>query len=269
MDTEPAAFNSDRMDSNLQDQLSLATLYYQSVNLKKMNNETEISASVYDQLIYSDVVAAQATVASLSLLLYGSLLHLSDEVEYIWKRKFTLPTLLYLLSKYPTTLFLSIQIAQTVLPLLSISACNDLGITIAVLSICSTIGVQAIIDILAFTRDILTIILDLLAFIAVIRQVWGVWKLKRSVGLQSNGSKDIVTLLLQQVLLICDFTIALRERNTKVYTLNQSELSLPAFRFASQTQTQLTHTPAHTHRGSMAGRLRESVIAEMGENNGC
>ncbi|GJJ05889.1 hypothetical protein Clacol_000076 [Clathrus columnatus] len=163
--------------------------------------------------------------------------------------------------------------------------------------------IYLLLDILTFTRDILTILLDLLAFIGVIHQVWGLWRLKRSVGLRSNDSKDIVTLLLQQgivrfcfvltittvttalalaqqnsianaifdpfqqvvaVLLICDFTIALRERNMKTSTLNQSALSLPTFRLASQTQTQ--STPIHTQR-SMSRRLSESIIAEMGEIN--
>ena len=45
-----------------------------------------------------------------ALLAYDSLLTLLEEVQYIWKTKWKLGTALYLLARYPTLLFILIEI---------------------------------------------------------------------------------------------------------------------------------------------------------------
>ncbi|GJJ10623.1 hypothetical protein Clacol_004850 [Clathrus columnatus] len=133
----------------------------------------------------------------------------------------------------------------------------------------------------------------MLAFVVVIHQAWGLWKLKQSVGLQSNG--DIVTLLLQQgtlrfcfalfttttqvflsyfapnlgdgfgplqnvlsSLLLCEFALELRRHNTTNPVLIQSAINLPTLSFREK--------PVQSIRYAM-GRLHESIVAEMGERN--
>ncbi|GJJ10126.1 hypothetical protein Clacol_004352 [Clathrus columnatus] len=130
------------------------------------------------------------------------------------------------------------------------------------------------------TADLLTLFLvnnvaiilsDLLAFLAVIRQVWGLWKEKRELRLHTDN--DFVTLLLQQVgtdiaafqnvlstILICEFTLDLRRRNTAQSLPNQSALELSDLNLSSQ------HNPVRSIR-SVLGRLQESIIAVMGERN--
>ncbi|GJJ05862.1 hypothetical protein Clacol_000049 [Clathrus columnatus] len=141
--------------------------------------------------------------------------------------------------------------------------------------------------IIFFVRDIASVVSDALAFIGIIYQIWGVWKSKRNLGLQSNHEKDLVTSLLEQgilsisfallvttitsiltivqpdgvvnyvfdpfqealsTLIICQFTIALRRRNMKKSTPNLSDIHLP-------TLTQQ----------SILGRLHESLVVEMAE----
>ncbi|GJJ14469.1 hypothetical protein Clacol_008733 [Clathrus columnatus] len=116
-----------------------------------------------------------------------------------------------------------------------------------------------------FIRNGAIVISDVLAFIGQVHQAWGVWKLKKSVGLQSNG--DIATIILKQgilrvfdldcecqagqhrkrlrqlpkhfpsfrisLLLICEFTLDLRRRNTINSISNPSALDLPTISFGS------------------------------------
>ncbi|GJJ05867.1 hypothetical protein Clacol_000054 [Clathrus columnatus] len=153
-------------------------------------------------------------------------------------------------------------------------------------------------EIIVFIRDITTVLPDVLAFIGVIYQVWGTWKLKRSLGLQS-GDKDLVTSLLEQgilricfvlvitlittiltiaqpfgvvddiftgfqevlsTLLLCDFTLALRRRNTKKSIQNPSDLHLPTLSMLSQDN------PTQAQR-SLFGRLHESLVNDMAERS--
>ncbi|GJJ10209.1 hypothetical protein Clacol_004435 [Clathrus columnatus] len=186
------------------------------------------------------------------------------------------------------------------------SLCNDLGFSIDAMGILSLVGVQvrtlalchgyrpmtialsttfftavilaiyAAILTLILVGNIATVLLDLLAFIAVLYQVWSLWKEKRKLGLHTD--KDFVTLLLRQgkstlikdighskinllsVTLICEFTQDLRRRNAARSLPNQSSLELPDLNFLSQA-----------NRGrsiqSVFGRLQESIIADMGERN--
>ncbi|GJJ10099.1 hypothetical protein Clacol_004325 [Clathrus columnatus] len=115
------------------------------------------------------------------------------------------------------------------------------------------------------------IIWDVLAFLAVVRQVWGLWREKRRLHLQTSA--DVVTLLLQQVkllerrllgiviplfrmlstILMCEFTLGLRRRNTGNAITNQSALELPSLSFQGN--------PVQ----SILGRLHESIVSDMGE----
>ncbi|GJJ15100.1 hypothetical protein Clacol_009375 [Clathrus columnatus] len=91
------------------------------------------------------------------------------------------------------------------------------------------------------------ILSDTLAFIGISRQVWGLWRLKRSLGLQNN---DFLTSLLKQ---------DLRRRNANKSAPNQlADLSLPTLSFQEN--------PVQSVR-TILGRLDESIVAEMGERN--
>ncbi|GJJ13569.1 hypothetical protein Clacol_007824 [Clathrus columnatus] len=92
-----------------------------------------------------------------------------------------------------------------------------------------------------------TVLSDVLAFLGVIYQTWGLWRLKRSVGLQNN--EDLVTTLIRQ---------DLRWRNTKTSVSSQSALELPTLSF-SDNPTQSIRT--------ILGRLHESIMDDMGERN--
>ncbi|GJJ07914.1 hypothetical protein Clacol_002120 [Clathrus columnatus] len=128
---------------------------------------------------------------------------------------------------------------------------------------------------LGFVHNIAIILSDILAFIAVVRQVWGLWKLRLSLGLRSN--QDLVKSLFQQdsaqiasdllgpiqdvlsSLLICEFTLDLRRRNASSAPLNQSAaLDLPTLSFQEN--------PAQSIR-TVLGQLHQSIVAEMGERN--
>ncbi|GJJ06119.1 hypothetical protein Clacol_000308 [Clathrus columnatus] len=81
-----------------------------------MNNETVESALlIHIQTVYEQTVQRQVFIASFALLVYTSLLHFGDEVQYIWKweKKFSLPNILFALSKYPILLYEIILIVQT------------------------------------------------------------------------------------------------------------------------------------------------------------
>ncbi|GJJ10279.1 hypothetical protein Clacol_004505 [Clathrus columnatus] len=115
-------------------------------------------------------------------------------------------------------------------------------------------------------QNITVILSDALAFLAVIRQVWGLWKEKRRLHLQTGN--DFVTLLLQQgilrfslsTILICEFTLDLRRRNTTARSLpNQSALELPDLNLSSQNNSVVRPIQA------VLGRLQERIIADMGE----
>ncbi|GJJ13575.1 hypothetical protein Clacol_007831 [Clathrus columnatus] len=264
-------------------------------------------------------------------MVYASLLHMPDEVEYIWRQKITLPTILYAFSKYPIFFLFSFTLIGDLLPAaasvclkvfplfklsnyievltvfvhdypqlhgltLSLSSlCNDLGHSGSSIAILIVIGAQAESFIILNLVDNIGLLLsDVLAFIAVIYQVGGLWKSKRRFGLQTNG--DLVTLLLRQVnlreiqaaestivpiqnvyelfyqnthpkltsyprlssLLICEFTLDLRRWNRQRSAPNQSALELPTLSFQENpAQAVLT----------IFGRLRESIITEMGDRN--
>ncbi|GJJ10455.1 hypothetical protein Clacol_004681 [Clathrus columnatus] len=146
--------------------------------------------------------------------------------------------------------------------------------------------------ILFLVENITIILSDVLAFLAVIHQVWGLWKEKRRLRLQAG--KDLVTLLLQQgilrfsfvlfitvtqvivqyigsdiilfqnvlsTILICEFTLGLRRRNTTARSLpTQSALELPDLNLSSQDN------PARSMQ-SVLGRFQKRIIAEMGERS--
>ncbi|GJJ06988.1 hypothetical protein Clacol_001186 [Clathrus columnatus] len=124
-----------------------------------MDNET-LTSQIIDET-YQITTQAYIIVASLALLAYASLLHFTDELEYIWKSKFTLPTYLYFLSKYPVFLYFLLAVTLDFLPNESLRTGNT-----------------------TMQRTI----------------VWGIWKLKRSLASQrqSNELEDLVTILLRQ-----------------------------------------------------------------------
>ncbi|GJJ10144.1 hypothetical protein Clacol_004370 [Clathrus columnatus] len=119
---------------------------------------------------------------------------------------------------------------------------------------------------LLLVHNITTLLSDVLAFIAIIRQIWGLWKEKRRLHLHTN--KDLVTLLLQQVnsyrdrlstILICEFTLDLRRRNTAKSLPNQSALELPELNLLSSQ-----NNPARPIQ-HVLNRLQENIILDMGE----
>ncbi|GJJ05903.1 hypothetical protein Clacol_000090 [Clathrus columnatus] len=170
------------------------------------------------------------------------------------------------------------------------SICNDLVLSDDTISLLPLIGVQAYLIVIALTINITLVLSDVLAFLAVIRQVWGLWREKRRLGLQTNV--DLVTLLLKQgilrfsfvlfmsttgvlieyglgfdyaivqnvlsSILVCEFTLDLRRRNAEESIPNQSMLVLPNISFRDN--------PVQSIR-SVFGRLHENIISEMGERN--
>ncbi|GJJ10280.1 hypothetical protein Clacol_004506 [Clathrus columnatus] len=104
------------------------------------------------------------------------------------------------------------------------------------------------------------ILTDVLAFLAIIYQLWGLWKEKRRLHLHTE--KDFVTLLLQQVILICEFTLDLRRRHTMMRPPpNQSALELPDLNPLSQNNSVVRPIQ------SVLDRLQERIIDDMGERN--
>ncbi|GJJ11614.1 hypothetical protein Clacol_005849 [Clathrus columnatus] len=105
--------------------------------------------------------------------------------------------------------------------------------------------------------NIATVILDALAFVAVIHRLWGIWRLGRSLGLQN--SDDLVTSIVRQgilrlsTLLICKSTIDLRRQNTQRSVPNNQSASLQ-------------NNPARTLT-LIFERMHESIMTEMGEIN--
>ncbi|GJJ10208.1 hypothetical protein Clacol_004434 [Clathrus columnatus] len=148
---------------------------------------------------------------------------------------------------------------------------------------------------LILVDNVAVVLLEVLAFIAVLYQVWGLWREKRKLGLHTD--KDFVTLLLRQgtlrfsfvlfisvtqtiiiyisptagtnsiavqnvlsVILICEFTQDLRRRNTIRSLPNQSSLELPDLNLSSQDNSVRSIQ-------SVFGRFQERMIADMGERN--
>ncbi|GJJ10452.1 hypothetical protein Clacol_004678 [Clathrus columnatus] len=158
---------------------------------------------------------------------------------------------------------------------------------------------------LLLVNNVAVILSDVLAFLAVIYQVWGLWKEKRRLGLHTG--KDFASLLLQQVLvtvsgviidyispvaradvaisqhvyeisyntfetayvcllplrfsaiLICEFTLDLRQRNTTARSLpNQSAIEFRDLNLSFQDN------PVRSIQ-SVFGRFQEGIIADMGE----
>ncbi|GJJ15097.1 hypothetical protein Clacol_009372 [Clathrus columnatus] len=202
---------------------------------------------------------------------------------------------------YLITIQLDLNFAFLVIGLapISLRQCNDVGILAQVSQILSFIGIQGTLAIRLFLIQIVAIILsDTLAFIGVIRQVWGVWRLKRSLGLRRN---DFLTLLLQQgtlsfcfvltistsqiflvltitsiiapsqavvsALILCEFTLGLRRRNKKILAPNPSALSLPTLSFQDNpVQTVRIDIPAMDTQGPQASISR--LPGEANSNEG-
>ncbi|GJJ10108.1 hypothetical protein Clacol_004334 [Clathrus columnatus] len=173
-------------------------------------------------------------------------------------------------------------------------------ITVAVtkLNISHVLGLMILIAhffIISLIANIAVALTDVLAFLAVIRQVWGLWKEKRRLGLHD---KDFVSLILQQgilrfsfvllvtitqiiisyispiagtdvtafqnvlsALLICEFTMDLRRRNTtESLPSTLSALEFPDLSLSFQ------HNPAQFTR-SVLGRIHQGIIDDMSERN--
>ncbi|GJJ15101.1 hypothetical protein Clacol_009376 [Clathrus columnatus] len=232
-----------------------------------MDNET--LSDFIDQIIYDEYISTLQlyfSFGALAIFIYSSLLNLPDEIKYIWKLKFSFPVYLYLLAKYPLFIYLPLAIVIDLAPLtlrylylitsnpitskthVFASQCGIVGIIAQVIQIFSFIGIQdPIFNILTPIRSTAIIVSDTLAFAGIFRQVWGLWRLKRSLGLQNN---DFLTSLLQQ---------DLRRRNANKSAPNQlADLSLPILSFQEN--------PVQSVR-TVLGRLHESIVAEMGERN--
>ncbi|GJJ16072.1 hypothetical protein Clacol_010351 [Clathrus columnatus] len=126
---------------------------------------------------------------------------------------------------------------------------------------CFAIGENYVINI-GRIHNIAVTLSDAIAFIVVIRQVWGLWKLKRDSSLQDN--KGLSESLIQQgvlrfslsSLLLCEFTLDLRRRNSS----DQSVSNIPT------TSIQFGQNPVQSIQSAF-GRLHEHIITEMGERN--
>ncbi|GJJ10324.1 hypothetical protein Clacol_004550 [Clathrus columnatus] len=140
----------------------------------------------------------------------------------------------------------------------------------------------AYLPIIILLQNVTTVLSDVLAFIAVIHQLWGLWKEKRRLHLHTG--KDFTTLLLQQAtqviisylvgsevtafqnvlstILICEFTLDLRRRNTTTRSLpNLSNLEFGDLNLSSHDNAEVRSIR------SVLGRLQKSIIADMRERN--
>ncbi|GJJ10092.1 hypothetical protein Clacol_004318 [Clathrus columnatus] len=149
------------------------------------------------------------------------------------------------------------------------SLCNDLIYLEVAMGLLPLIGVQEYLTGLDITTNAALFLSDVLALLAIIRQVWSLWREKRRIQLQISA--DFVTLLLQQgasfvgvlrflltAILICEFTLELRRRNTERSIPNQSALELPNLSFRDNPMQSIQ---------SVLGRVHENIISEMGERN--
>lgn len=89
-------------------------------------------SSLIDISYVSDLILLSATsklyqihstvgecLKNLALHVYTILLRLADEIEYIWDKKFTLPTLLYIISRYFSVATEGINFFVNVVPMVS------------------------------------------------------------------------------------------------------------------------------------------------------
>ncbi|GJJ10096.1 hypothetical protein Clacol_004322 [Clathrus columnatus] len=188
-----------------------------------MNNETASTLS-------GDITQSE-TVISCS----------DDEIQYIWKSEFKLGTLLYLLSKYSTFLYLAIDVGlnfwtgnslrgygtpsgnwrtgyfiliksdaarflKTIIGLIIVRAyalCQGyrpmavaLSATFFTFLVLYIYGSNPYLAALNLAFNIALFLSDVLAFLPVIYQVWGLWRERQRLRLQTNA--DFVTLLLLQ-----------------------------------------------------------------------
>ncbi|GJJ14347.1 hypothetical protein Clacol_008611 [Clathrus columnatus] len=263
----------------------------------------------------------------LAIIVYASLLHIPDEVEYIWKQRITLPTILYAFSKYPLFFYFSLTLIDDLFPpaASSLSLCNDLALSGAVVGTFLVIGVQGddvgLVSLRAYSLCQgylpMTIALSIAFLAAVVATIYGMdlfliivsdafvfdvyvrtgdttplcgltfpvgrtWlhrghlsslesmEVKAELGFTNQSRPCYVappprtspglTPCLSRLssLLICEFTIGLRRWNKQTSALNQSALDLPTLSFQAN--------PVQTVR-SIFGRLRESIMAEMGDRN--
>ena len=58
-----------------------------------------------------------------ALLAYDSLLMLSEEVTYIWNKKWKLGTVLYLLTRYPSLLYIFTKVIKISTNFMSLEVC--------------------------------------------------------------------------------------------------------------------------------------------------
>jgi Family of unknown function (DUF6533) len=63
---------------------------------------------------------ANSLLFDTALLVYDSFLTLSQEIHYVWNRKFRLGTILYVLSRYTMVLYLLIEFIGTSFPSLQV-----------------------------------------------------------------------------------------------------------------------------------------------------
>ncbi|GJJ10313.1 hypothetical protein Clacol_004539 [Clathrus columnatus] len=157
------------------------------------------------------------------------------------------------------------------------------------------IAALAYITILILVTNVAVILNDVLAFLAINHQVWGLWKEKRRLRLRTG--EDFVILLLQQgilrfcfvllisvtnliieyislvagsyvgvlqnvlsTILICEFTLDLRRRTTTRSLPNLSALELPDLNLSSQ------ENPVRSIQ-SILGCFQQSILADMGERS--
>ncbi|GJJ11586.1 hypothetical protein Clacol_005821 [Clathrus columnatus] len=116
----------------------------------------------------------------------------------------------------------------------SITLCDKLGLSARVTSLCA-------LPTLILINNTMTVTSDVLAFVAVIHRVWGLWKLGRSLGLEN--SDDLITTIFRQ---------DLRRQNAQRSVHNQS--------------ASVQNNPIRTI-SLIFERMHESIMTEMGERN--
>lgn len=106
-------------------------------------SEAEIQTLI--QEAYVSYVYNIITIGVIALLIYTTLLQISQEVESIWTRRFSIPSLLYVLARYPVIITQSIYFVINLLPESTPErTCNILYNVSSAFSILTFLGVQGL-----------------------------------------------------------------------------------------------------------------------------
>ncbi|KIJ55961.1 hypothetical protein M422DRAFT_23458 [Sphaerobolus stellatus SS14] len=109
------------------------------------SQDAEIQVQMAESFFLNSVVTRCIEISSLALLFYDTLLTLGDEVLLIWKRKWRIGTVLYLMARYCTMIELAIGLISQLQHPFTPMFCSDAVVFVqAAFNILGAIGVQGL-----------------------------------------------------------------------------------------------------------------------------